>query len=110
MIVQCTEFYIMVKTWVKCHRAHETYFLYASQQSDNLFDTFCKAVLSEGGVPILITNVGSFDKTYPPNLRMALSNSDDVRVYEVAKMGMNVVLQAKAKLFIETNGGILWTP
>ena len=103
------EFYNTVRAWVKLNRTN-TYYLYASQQSDKLFDMFCKAVLSEGGIPIIITNVGSFDRLYPLNLRLALCNSDDVRVYEVAKMGMTVVLQAKARLFIETNGGILWTP
>jgi hypothetical protein len=109
MIVQCTEFYTDVIDWIRLNE-NNTYYLYASQQSDNLFDTFCKAVLSEGGIPIIMTNVGAFDRAYPPNLRLALDNSDDVRVYEVAKMGMTVVLQAKARLFIETNGGILWTP
>ena len=34
--------------------------------------------------------------------------SDEVRVYESAKMGMDLVLETKAKLFIKTNGGILW--
>jgi hypothetical protein len=47
-------------------------------------------------------------RLFPVNLRMAMNLSDDVRVYEVAKMGMDIVLDSKADLFIKTNGGILW--
>ena len=60
------------------------------------------------GAPSPLTNVGAFNARYPLNLRMAMALSDNVRVYEVAKMGMDVVLDSKADLFIKTNGGILW--
>ena len=56
----------------------------------------------------IITNVGGFDNRYPLNLRQAMNLSDEVRIYESAKMGMDLVLETKAKLFIKTNGGILW--
>jgi hypothetical protein len=102
------EFHKTIKDWVASN-ATQTYYLYASQQSDIKFESFCKAVISEGKIPIMITNVGKFDGRYSQSIQSALGISDDVRVYEVAKMGLMVVLQSRAKLFIETNGGILWT-
>ena len=61
-----------------------------------------------GKIPVLITNVGAFDARYPLNLRNAMSLSENVRVYESAKMGLNIVLNSKAELFVKTNGGVVW--
>ena len=102
-----SKFYEDVSDWVKQNQSH-TFYLFASQQSDKNFYDFCSAVLDAGKIPVLLTNVGAFDARYPLNLRMAMGLSDEVRVYEVAKMGMDVVLDSKANLFIETNGGIIW--
>jgi hypothetical protein len=101
------EFYNKVLSWVLGNPSH-TFYIFASQQSDSNFYDFCSAVLECGKVPVILTNVGAFNSRYPLNLRMAISLSSDVRLYEVAKMGMDVVLDSKANLFIETNGGILW--
>ena len=101
------EFYNKVLSWVSENPSHEFY-IFASQQSDTNFYNFCSAVLHFGKVPVILTNVGAFNSRYPLNLRMAMALSNDIRVYEVAKMGMDVVLGSKANLFIETNGGILW--
>ena len=102
------DFYNKVDEWVKLNPTH-TFYLYSSQQTDSNFYDFCLAVLNNKKIPVIITNVGGFNNRYPLNLRQAMNISDDVRVYESAKMGMDLVLETKAKLFIKTNGGILWT-
>lgn len=101
------EFYNKISEWVKSNPTH-SFYLYSSQQTDANFYDFCSAVLDNDKIPIIITNVGGFDNRYPLNLRQAMNLSDEVRVYESAKMGMDLVLETKAKLFIKTNGGILW--
>jgi hypothetical protein len=101
------DFYNKVFEWVLINPTH-TFYLFSSQQSDSNFYDFCSAVVDANKIPVLLTNVGAFNARYPLNLRMAMSLSNDVRVYEVAKMGMDVVLDSKADLFIKTNGGILW--
>jgi hypothetical protein len=101
------DFYNKVYGWVLDNASHQFY-LFASQQSDSEFYNFTSAVLDAGKIPVLLTNVGAFNARYPLNLRMAMGLSDDVRVYEVTKMGMDIVLDSKAELFIKTNGGILW--
>ncbi len=102
-----SEFYKTIYDWIDKNSEHEFY-IYSSQQNDNQFYEFCSAVLNSNKIPVLLTNVGSFNARYPLNLRMAMGLSDKVRVYEVAKMAMDIVLDSKANLFIETNGGILW--
>jgi hypothetical protein len=101
------DFYNKVYGWVLDNTSHQFY-LFASQQSDSEFYNFTSAVLDAGKIPVLLTNVGAFNARYPLNLRMAMGLSDDVRVYEVTKVGMDIVLDSKAELFIKTNGGILW--
>jgi hypothetical protein len=101
------DFYNKVYDWVLNNPSHQFY-LFASQQSDSEFYNFTSAVLDAGKIPVLLTNVGAFNARYPLNLRMAMGLSNDVRVYEVTKMGMDTVLDSKAELFIKTNGGILW--
>jgi hypothetical protein len=102
-----TYFYYKVDEWVKSNPTH-TFYLYASQQSDkNIYD-FCLCVLDNNKIPVIITHVGGFDTHYPISLKQSMNLSDDVRVYEVAKMGLDIVLNSKANKFIETNGGILW--
>lgn len=101
------DFYINVLDWVLKNPSH-TFYIFASQQGDKHFYDFTSAVLECKKIPVLLTNVGAFNARYPLNLRMAMNLSDDVRVYEVAKMGMDIVLDSKADLFIKTNGGILW--
>ena len=101
------KFYYEVKNWVLQNKEHE-FFLFASHQKDERFYTFTDAVLQGGGTPILIISVGAWDSRYPWNIQKALDMHDSVRVYEVSRMGMMVVLKAKAQLFIKTNGGILW--
>jgi hypothetical protein len=101
------DFYNKVYSWVLDNTSHQFY-LFAAQQSDSEFYNFTSAVLDAGKIPVLLTNIGAFNARYPLNLRMAMGLSDDVRVYEVAKMGMDIVLDSKAELFIKTNGGILW--
>ena len=101
------DFYDKIYEWVLANPSHQFY-LFTSQQSDSNFYNFTSAVLDAKKIPVLLTNVGAFNRRYPLNLRMAMGLSDDVRVYEVAKMGMDVVLDSKADLFIKTNGGILW--
>lgn len=103
-----TDFYYIIDEWVKSNSNH-TFYLYASQQKDLRFYDFCSAVIDNKKIPVIITNVGSIKKPYPTNLKMAMNLSDDVRVYESAKMGMNVVLKNKAKLFVKVNGGVIWT-
>jgi hypothetical protein len=101
------DFYDRIYKWVLVNPSNQFY-LFTSQQSDSNFYNFTSAVLDAKKIPVLLTNVGAFNRRYPLNLRMAMGLSDDVRVYEVAKMGMDVVLDSKADLFIKTNGGILW--
>lgn len=102
-----TKFYEDVCDWVIQNPEH-TFYIYTSQQKDTLFYEFCSAVLNQNKKPVILTNVGGWNARYPLNLRNAMALSDDVRVYEVAKMGMDIVLNSKAELFIKTNGGILW--
>ena len=101
------DFYNKVYDWVLNNPSHQFY-LFTSQQSDSEFYNFTSAVLDAGKIPVLLTNVGAFNARYPLNLRMAMGLSNDVRVYEVTKMGMDNVLDSKADGFIKTNGGILW--
>jgi hypothetical protein len=101
------DFYNKVYDWVLNNPSHQFY-LFASQQSDSEFYNFTSAVLDAGKIPVLLTNVGAFNSRYPLNLRMAMGLSNDVRVYEVTKVGTDIVLDSKAELFIKTNGGILW--
>ena len=103
------ELYDAISTWVK-HNNQHTFYLIVGQQTNTDFETFCKAVVDSGKIPVIITNVSSSNSPYSIFIRNAMRVSPDVRVYEVAKMAMTDVLKAKAELFIRTNGGIVWTP
>ena len=102
-------FYEDVCTWVRDNSLH-TFYVYSARQDDVKIYTFCAAVLDvlHYASPIIITNVGPFDGEYPIHIRAALALSKNVRVYESAKMSMNIVLRARAKTFIDINGGVLW--
>lgn len=104
-----TDTYSDISVWVKQNPEH-TFYLIVGQQTNIIFETFCRAVVDSGKIPVIITNVSSSNSPYSVFIRNAMRVSPDVRVYEVAKMAMTGVLKAKAKLFIKTNGGILWTP
>lgn len=101
--------YTEVQKWVGDNPTHDFY-LYASQQTDIEIYRFCLAVIEHGKIPVIITNVGTFRNSYPNSLKMAMDLSSDIRIYESAKIGTDIVLQAKAQMFIKINGGILWTP
>lgn len=103
-----SDFYYIIDDWIQSNPEH-TFYVYASQQSDVHFYDFCLAVTDNKKIPVIITNVSGLNKDYPANLKMAMNISDDVRMYESAKMAMNVVLTSRANLFIKTNDGILWT-
>jgi hypothetical protein len=94
--------------WVTTNSSH-TFYLIVARQENTDFETFSKAVVDCGKIPVIITNVSSINKPYSLSIRNAMKISPFVRVYEVAKMAMDVVLLAKANLFIKVNGGILWT-
>ncbi len=104
-----THIYDEVADWVQTNPQH-FFYLIVGQQTNKDFETFCKAVLDNNKIPVIITNVGSYDYPYSLYIRNAMKLSPDVRVYEVAKMAMTDVLISKANLFIKTNGGIIWTP
>jgi hypothetical protein len=101
--------YKEVVKWINDNEACEFY-LIAGQQDITKFETFCQAVLDCDKTPVIITNVGSMYKPLSLYIRNALKLSPRVRVYEVAKMAMSFVLNAKANEFIKINGGVLWTP
>jgi hypothetical protein len=103
-----TPFYDDVDAWVKADTSH-LYYLFPTQQKNTNFVDFCSAVLDNNKVPVIITNIAGMNNHYPPNLRNAMSLSDDVLVYEVAKMGLNTVLKARADFFVNLKGGIIWT-
>ena len=98
-----------ISSWVK-QNINETYFIIVGQQTRAPFVQFCKAVLIYDKIPVIITNVGSFNKPYSQQIRDAMKAAPSVRVYEVSKMAMTKTLMHKAKLFVKTNGGIIWTP
>lgn len=104
-----TDLYAEISDWVSQNLNHNFY-LIVGQQTNKNFETFCKAVLDNNKIPVIITNVSSSSLPYSLYIRNAMKLSEQVRVYEVAKMAMTDVLLAKAKLFVETNGGIIWTP
>jgi hypothetical protein len=102
------KFYDKIVNWVNDNEDN-TFYIYPAQQSNKNFYDFCLAVLDCKKIPVLITNVGAFNRRYPFNLRNAMSLSENIRVYESAKMGLNIVLKSKAELFVKTNGGVVWT-
>ena len=104
-----TLLYDSITVWVQQNSSH-TFYVIVGQQTNKEFETFCRAVLDNNKIPVIITNVSSSRLPYSSFIRNAMKLSSNVRVYEVAKMAMTDVLVAKAKLFIETNGGIIWTP
>lgn len=101
--------YDEIVSWVRKNPQH-SFYLIVGQQTNKLFETFCKAVLDNNKIPVIITNVSSSDYPYSLYVRNAMKLSPAVRVYEVAKMAMTDVLISKANLFVRTNGGIVWTP
>lgn len=101
--------YDEIVSWVRENPQH-SFYLIVGQQTNKQFETFCKAVLDNNKIPVIITNVSSLDYPYSLYVRNAMKLSSDVRVYEVAKMAMTDVLISKANLFVKTNGGIVWTP
>jgi len=103
-----TTFYDDVNEWVKGNPSHH-YYIFPTQQKNTNFTDFCSAVLGNNKVPVILTNIGGMHNHYPPNLRNAIALSDDVLVYEVSKMGLNVVLNARAEFFVNLKGGIIWT-
>lgn len=103
-----SNFYYTINDWIQSNPEH-TFYVYASQQKDVHFYDFCLAVTDNKKIPVIITNVSGLNKEYPANLKMAMTISDDVRLYESAKLAMTTTLVSRAKLFIKTNGGILWT-
>jgi hypothetical protein len=104
-----TTFYDKVSSWVQ-QNLNQSFYIIVGQQTNTGFETFCKAVLDHNKIPVIITNVSTSQSPYSTFIRNAMRVSPAVRVYEVAKMAMNDVLMAKARLFIKTNGGIVWTP
>lgn len=104
-----TTLYTDVCEWVN-QNSDYSFYIIVGQQTNKNFETFCRAVLDNNRVPVIITNVSSSRSPYSSFIRNAMKLSNDVRVYEVAKMAMTDVLLAKAKLFIKINGGIVWTP
>lgn len=107
MFYEKSKFYDDVNSWVKLNPNH-TFYVYASQTSDNKFYEFCLCVLDNKKIPVIITNVTSWNKPYPNNIKQAMNISEDVRVYESAKVATDLVLRTKANKFIQINGGILW--
>jgi hypothetical protein len=103
------ELYETISAWVTSNNQH-IFYLIVGQQANTNFETFCKAVVDAGKIPVIITNVSSSNSPYSIFIRNAMRVSPVVRVYEVAKMAMTDVLKAKADLFIRTNGGIVWIP
>ena len=103
------DLYHEISNWVWSN-PKETFFLIAAQQNNADFEVFCRAVLFHDKTPVIITNVSNPNKPYSLQIRNAMRLSDKVRVYEVAKMAMTVVLRARARLFVEINGGLIWTP
>lgn len=104
-----TALYDTVSSWVQQNSNHSFYII-VGQQTNTDFETFCKAVLDNNKIPVIITNVSNSQSPYSIFIRNAMRISSAVRVYEVAKMAMTDVLMAKARLFIRINGGIIWTP
>ena len=104
-----SDFYIRIRGWVEENINHEFYVIYGTQQNKYLED-FCRAVLSFDKTPVIITNVGNQNKSYSMMIRNCMALSAKVRVYESAKMAMNEVLLNRAELFVNTRGGIIWTP
>lgn len=104
-----SELYNEISNWIKSNDQH-IFYIIVGQQTNTDFETFCKAVVDCKKIPVIITNVSSYDAPYSLFIRNAMRVSSDVRVYEVAKMAMTDVLRAKAELFVRTNGGIIWTP
>lgn len=101
--------YDRVVRWIRQNRA-QPYYIIVGQQTNPDFEQFCFAVAEYRGIPVIITNVGGWDKPLSPQIQRAMSVSDNVRVYEAAKMGMTSILRSKAELFVKINGGIIWTP
>ena len=101
--------YDMIVRWVWENPTYPFYVI-AGQQTNTEFVDFCDAVLSQNCTPVIITNVSSIDKPYSAQIQASMRLSPRVRVYEAAKMAMTGILRAKAKLFVKTNGGIIWTP
>ena len=104
-----TDLYTEISNWVLQNSKH-TFYIIVGQQANKNFEVFCKAVLANNKIPVIITNVSSSDYPYSLYVRNAMKLSPLVRVYEVAKMAMTEVLISKANLFVKTNGGIVWTP
>lgn len=100
--------YIDIVRWVESN-LDNTFYLMVGQQKCGEFETFCRAVLDCGKIPVIITNVGSMRSPLSLTIRNAMQLSSKVRVYEVSKMAMWTVLKAKASKFVEINGGIIWT-
>lgn len=101
-----------VAQWVQ-QNPHQPFYVIVGQQTNADFETFCFVVAREGGIPVIITNVGGWKKPLSPQIQLAMRTflpSDTVRVYEAAKMGMTSILLNRAELFVKINGGIIWTP
>jgi hypothetical protein len=102
-----TPFYKRISKWVD-ENPSEEFYVYPSQQNDDDIYDFCTSVLDKNKTPILIVPNGGWNKRYPSTLQSAINLSDEVRVYEVSSIRTKDVIQAKARQFTKTNGGIVW--
>lgn len=63
----------------------------------------CKDILNHGNIPVILTNTTPLHMEYHEILQKIMKLSDDIMVFEAAKVATRRTMVARAKLFIESN-------